>query len=131
MDIISSKPPKKIYADIIEKSHFSNGTKIEINNDIEVDGMISFTGVTGMIELTGLSGANWNDKVPLTLAEALDRIAFTIHSINEKIGHSGPSGTSGDTGSGVFTIQYSQGQDLRVYIPPSTMDPDPIIVSLP
>ena len=78
---LNERPPKKIYADIIEKSHFSNSTKIEINNDIEVDGMISFTGVTGMIELTGLSGANWT-SLPDTLEDALNRLAKAVFVLN-------------------------------------------------
>lgn len=76
-DILS----KKIYADIIEKSYFSNSTKIEIKDDIEIYGDISFTGVTGMIELTGLSGANWN-PLPTTLEDALNRLAKAVFVLN-------------------------------------------------
>lgn len=76
--MIPSKPLKKIYADIIEKSHFSNSTKIEIKDNIEIHGDISFTGVTGMIELTGLSGANWKETPPDTLEDALNILAKAI-----------------------------------------------------
>ena len=41
--------------------------------------MISFTGSeTGMIELTGLSSANWNDSPPDTLEDALNRLAKAV-----------------------------------------------------
>ena len=101
---IMSIPNKKIYADIIEKSDFGSCPNIEIKNDILINGIISFTGgETGMVGLTGLSGGYWNEKVPLTLAEALDRIAFTIKEINMTNDFSGPSGTLGDTDFGVFT----------------------------
>jgi len=82
MNNLNERPPKKIYADIIEKSHFSNSTKIEINNPIEIHGDISFTGSeTGMIELTGLSGANW-DPLPTTLEDALNRLAKAVFVLN-------------------------------------------------
>jgi len=114
-------PRKKTYTDIIEKSHLSGGTNIEIKNDILINGIISFTGgETGMVGLTGLSGDYWNEKVPLTLAEALDRIAHTIKEINITNGFSGPSGMG--TGAGVFTTSI-QNVQINVVIAPTTTEP--------